>query len=64
LAGDFLHDVVRGGVELAHVVAVDEVDDALLACPHEQVRMGNAAQRVGEQQHAARSKIRIRLAQG
>ena len=37
-----LHDVVGRGVVLAHVVAVDQVDLALLAARRQQVRVGGA----------------------
>jgi hypothetical protein len=45
-----LDDVVGVGVEVAHVVAVDQVDAALLAGADQEVRVGGAAGGVRQQE--------------
>src|ERR1700690_1624658 len=57
LAGDFLHDIVGGGIEAAKIFAIDYVDRALLANLNEQVLRAGGL--IGQEQNAARSQILI-----
>ena len=58
-AGQFLHIGVAAGIEPAHVVPVHEINFPLLAATDQQMRMGRAADRIWQQQGAARAEIAI-----
>ena len=50
---------VAGGIEVAHVVAVHQVNRAALAAAHDQMRVVGAADRVWQQHVSARGHIEV-----
>ncbi len=60
--GEALDDLVAAAVEAAHVVAVDEVDGAVLAGADHFVWVGAAL--VGEQQHPAGAEVEVPVVEG
>src|SRR5580700_11659449 len=59
-----LHDlIVVRGIELPHVVAVDEINNSLFACLHQQMfRAGNSSL-IGQKDRGTRSEIGVGLCQ-
>src|SRR5260370_15200378 len=60
-----LHSLaVIGGVKVAHVIAIDNIDSAFLAGLHQQMFMGRVQWLIGQKERASRTQVFIHRVQG